>query len=174
MTARAAAGKRGGPSGPGPAAPPAAAAPSRRRLRTLSLAGAGILWAVPAGAGEPCWHPRAIPGPVAADLVRVVDAATLVVQARPWPELEVLATVRVVGARVPDDPALAELARAQLQAVILLSARPLWLHDILPVHDDYAVRAVVLTGDGTDLGAPPGSTPAPDPSPEPSPAAPPW
>lgn len=43
-----------------------------------------------------------VPGPVWADVVRVIDGDTLVVAARPWPDLTIDATVRLAGVDAPE------------------------------------------------------------------------
>lgn len=100
--------------------------------------------------GQP--GPDRVDGPVAATLVRVVDATTLIVRARPWPQMEILTTVRLEGAGMPADPADARLAAAMIGAAGALSPQ-LRLYGVRPAADGPAIVARVVTGDGRDLSA---------------------
>jgi endonuclease YncB( thermonuclease family) len=122
------------------------------------VAGALLLTAwvtasAPAGAS-----PRAgLPGPIPAEMVRVVDGDTLEVRARIWLDQVVETLVRLDGIDTPEiqgdcdeERRLARLAREAL--VRLIGDRPVALLDVS--HDKYGgrVRATVLDAAGIDLG----------------------
>ncbi len=99
---------------------------------------------------------RAIPGPIPATVVKVIDGDTLEVEARIWPDQLVRTAVRLDGIDAPElrgecdgERSLARRARDELAAtagrdVLLLQVR----------HDKYGGRVVARVLDlmGRDLG----------------------
>lgn len=109
-----------------------------------------LLLAGPAAAGE------AIPGPVAAEVVRVVDGDTVAVKAHVWPGTTVDVLVRLRGIDTPEikgkcafERDRAQAAKAELERMVA-SGRVL-LKDVS--HDKYGGRAVarVESDGGADL-----------------------
>jgi endonuclease YncB( thermonuclease family) len=94
-----------------------------------------------------------LPGPIPAELVRVIDGDTIEVRARIWLDLDLTTRVRLAGidapelnGACPEEPRLAQAARTALAA--LLGAGSVWLASIQ--HDKYGGRVVadVLAADG--------------------------
>lgn len=76
-----------------------------------------------AGAAENKW--RSIPGPVSAQIVRIIDGDTIEVDAHPWPGHAVRVSVRLRGIDTPerrsrcaDQRAAARLARNELERLV--------------------------------------------------------
>lgn len=98
-----------------------------------------------------------LPGPVAAEVVRVVDGDTLTVRAHVWLGQRVEVEVRLAGIDAPElrgrCPRESELARAAQRTVEALVATPaVRLREVR--HDKYGGRVLarVETADGRDLG----------------------
>lgn len=97
-----------------------------------------------------------IAGPVAADILRVVDGDTLLVEAMPWPQQRVEVYVRLRGIDTPElnasCPALRARAEAARQALIDMAGETgtVWLRNI--GGDKYFGRIVadVTFADGRD------------------------
>jgi len=96
-------------------------------------------------------------GPVAADVIRVVDGDTLALRARIWIGLDLVVNARIRGIDTPElngkcdrEKAAAVAARAALEAIV--GDRGVQLRRI--ENDKYAGRVVadVVTNDGTELG----------------------
>jgi endonuclease YncB( thermonuclease family) len=94
-----------------------------------------------------------LPGPIPAELVRVIDGDTIEVRARIWLDLDLTTRVRLIGIDAPElngtcpqERRLAEWARVRLAE--MLGAGPVWLAGIQ--RDKYGGRVVadVLTSDG--------------------------
>jgi len=84
-----------------------------------------VSWGVTqsAGAADAQW--RSIAGPVAAQIVRIIDGDTIEVDAHPWPGHAVRVSVRLRGidtperrSRCPEQRAAAQLARNQLERLV--------------------------------------------------------
>jgi len=97
-----------------------------------------------------------LPGPVAADVVRVVDGDTLAVRARIWLDQAVETLVRIEGVDTPElrascafERALAEQARDALTRMV--EGGVVSLVDVR--HDKFGgrVRAVVLDAEGRNV-----------------------
>ena len=98
-----------------------------------------------------------LPGPVPAEVLRVIDGDTLVVRARIWLGQDVRTRVRIAGidapelsGRCPGERALAVRARARVED--LLAAGEVRLFDVR--HGKYGGRVIarVRLDDGRDLG----------------------
>lgn len=121
--------------------------------RSLRLA---ILSSVLAGAVQAA--PPALPGPIPADVLEVLDGDTLLVRATIWLGQAVETHVRVDGldapemrARCPRERELAEFARDHARR--LIGAAPVRLLDGQPDKYGGRVRARVMTIEGADLSA---------------------
>lgn len=128
---------------------------SDRRFRVLSRivsasVAVGLLGSGGTAAAEE------ISGPVAADVIRVIDGDTLAVRARIWIGLDLVVSARIRGIDAPElrgkcdrEKALAEAARAHLATVV--AGGRLRLRRI--ENDKYAGRVLadIVTDDGTDL-----------------------
>ena len=99
-----------------------------------------------------------LPGPIPAELVRVIDGDTIEVRARIWLDLDLTTRVRLAGIDAPElagacaeERRLAELARQRLAALLRLG--PIRLADIQ--RDKYGGRVVaeVLLADGRGASA---------------------
>lgn len=97
-------------------------------------------------------------GPIAAEVLRVVDGDTLTVRARIWIGQEVETNVRVEGIDTPElrsrcveERALAREARDHLEH--LVGGGPVMLTAIQPDKYGNRVRARVHTTSGTDIAA---------------------
>jgi endonuclease YncB( thermonuclease family) len=95
-------------------------------------------------------------GPVAADVIRVVDGDTLALRARIWLGQDIVVSARIRGIDAPElrgkcdrEKAMAEAARLKLQSVTSLGRVRLMRIE----HDKYAGRVLadVVTDDGVDL-----------------------
>ncbi|MEX2649866.1 MAG: thermonuclease family protein [Alphaproteobacteria bacterium] len=115
---------------------------------------AGLLLAV--ALAPPAAGAASLPGPVAADVVRVVDGDTLAVRARIWLDQAVETLVRIEGVDTPElrgscafERALAEQARDALARMVEGGA--VSLVDVR--HDKFGgrVRAVVLDAEGRNV-----------------------
>lgn len=100
---------------------------------------------------------ESVPGPIEADVVRVVDGDTLVVRARIWPGQVVETAVRLAGIDAPErhgacaaERALAE--RAALRLAELAGSR-VRLTAVVPDKFGGRVRASVEAADGRDIDA---------------------
>jgi endonuclease YncB( thermonuclease family) len=127
------------------------------RLRPLHclLFGALLLCT---GAGSLEDRRQTVTGPVAAELLRVIDGDTIEVRARIWLELDLTTRVRLAGIDAPElnggcaeERRLAQVARTALGEAIGLG--PLRLANIR--HDKYGgrVTADVLLEDGSSAAA---------------------
>ncbi len=94
-------------------------APAPRAVLVCALVGALVL-ATPAGPA-----PETLPGPIPAQVVRVIDGDTLDVRARIWLGHEVSIRVRLAGIDAPElrgrcdgEKRLAERAKAHLRALV--------------------------------------------------------
>ena len=93
---------------------------------------------------------------VPADIVRVIDGDTVVVDAHPWPGWTLRVSVRLAGIDAPEKRSrcaaeAAGAARAEARLVELLARGPLVLVD--PVHGRFAGRVVPALRVGVlDLG----------------------
>lgn len=100
---------------------------------------------------------EALPGPVPATLLRVIDGDTLVVRARVWLDLEVVTRVRLRDVNAPELRARDEEERARATAARaflagLAEGAPLVLTEIS--QDKYGGRVVArVSAGGEDLGA---------------------
>ena len=117
----------------------------------LGLAVAFLAAVVPARA-------EVLPGPVAADVIRVIDGDTLALRARIWIGIDIVVNARIRGIDAPElrgrcdaEKAKAEAARARL--VALADGRTVRLRRV--ENDKYAGRVIadIVTDDGTDLAA---------------------
>lgn len=99
-----------------------------------------------------------LPGPVAADVIRVIDGDTLALRARIWIGIDIVVNARIRGIDAPElrgrcdaEKALAEDALARLEA--LAAGKTVRLRRI--ENDKYAGRVLadIVTDDGTDLAA---------------------
>ena len=99
-----------------------------------------------------------MPGPVAADVIRVIDGDTLALRARIWIGIDIVVNARIRGIDAPElrgrceaEKAKAEEARARLDG--LAAGRTVRLRQI--ENDKYAGRVLadIVTDDGTDLAA---------------------
>jgi len=81
------------------------------RFRPLALAATCqfALWAAPEAFAS---DRHGIAGPVAADILRIVDGDTILVQARPWPQQTVEVLVRIRGIDAPEIRARCATIRA--------------------------------------------------------------
>jgi endonuclease YncB( thermonuclease family) len=96
-------------------------------------------------------------GPIAADVIRVIDGDTLALRARIWIGQDIVVNARIRGidapelhGKCPQEKALAEAARDRLAAVTATGRVRLTRIE----HDKYAGRVLadVITDDGIDLG----------------------
>ena len=99
-----------------------------------------------------------LPGPVAADVIRVIDGDTLALRARIWIGIDIVVNARIRGIDAPElrgrcgaEKALAEDALARLEA--LAGGKSVRLRRV--ENDKYAGRVLadIVTDDGIDLGA---------------------
>ncbi len=97
-------------------------------------------------------------GPVAAELLRVIDGDTIEVRAQIWLELDLTTRVRLAGIDAPElngacaeERRLAQIARTALGDILGLG--PLRLANIR--HDKYGGRVIadVLLGNGRNVAA---------------------
>ncbi|MDW7556454.1 nuclease [Azospirillum brasilense] len=136
---------------------PKSITPCPRRTAGLWLALLSTLL-VPLLAGTVQAAPPALPGPIPAEVLEVLDGDTLLVRATIWLGQVVETHVRVDGldapemrARCPRERELAETARDHARR--LIGAAPVRLLDIQPDKYGGRVRARVLTIGGDDLSA---------------------
>ena len=115
------------------------------------------VWSVAGAYGAEISRPD-LPGPIPAELVRVIDGDTIEVRARIWLDLDLTTRVRLAGIDAPElvggcpeERRLAGLARDRLAA--LLGGGPVRLADIQ--RDKYGGRVVadVLTNEGRSASA---------------------
>jgi endonuclease YncB( thermonuclease family) len=127
---------------------------NNRRFHPLRFAIAAALLCGPAGAART----ETLPGPVAADVIRVVDGDTLAVRARIWLGQDIVVNARIRGIDAPErsgkcdrEKAMADAARLKLESVTSLGRVRLMRIE----HDKYAGRVLadVVTDDGVDLSA---------------------
>ncbi len=99
---------------------------------------------------------RHVAGPVAADLIRVIDGDTLLVSAAPWPDHRVTTYVRLRGIDAPElKSKCPEIRRAALEAqealaAMVIDGSSLLLKDISGDKYYGRVLARVILPDGTD------------------------
>lgn len=98
----------------------------------------------------------AVPGPIAATVVKVVDGDTVSVRALIWIGQEVETNVRLIGidtpelrGKCPEEKALAE--RAKYHLMLLVADGSVTLHDIVPDKFGRRVLARVENAEGVDL-----------------------
>ncbi len=104
-------------------------------------------------------EPRAIDGPVAAEVERVVDGDTVRVLARIWVGHTVSVAVRIAGVDAPElyrprcDAEREAARRAKAFVEAMLGDGDVTLHEVAP--DKYGGRVVarIETTDGDDVGA---------------------
>lgn len=115
----------------------------------LLLAAAG-----PAGAAE------SLPGPVAAQVLGVLDGDTLDVRVRIWLGQDVQTKVRLTGIDTPEsrsrcaaEKEMAGRARQHLQKLVTGAKSAVLLHDVTFDKFGGRVRARVTLPDGTDIAA---------------------
>ncbi|GEO80746.1 thermonuclease family protein [Pararhodospirillum oryzae] len=111
-----------------------------------------------AGAASPEWRARPIPGPIEAQVLRVIDGDTVEVQALIWPDHQVITAVRVEGIDTPErrgkcpaERALAEQATARVAALVTAAGAGVRLWSVR--NGKYAGRVVaaITLPDGQDL-----------------------
>lgn len=136
------------------------AVPRRMSLRNphIWLVAAAALGAMAPGTYTDATPREVLPGPVPAELVRVVDGDTVLVSARIWLGQRVTVSVRLAGIDAPEmrGRCASERARARQARDFLarrLAAGRIALADIQ--YGKFAGRVVarLLDGDGADLGA---------------------
>ncbi len=99
-----------------------------------------------------------IAGPVAAELVRVIDGDTLLVNARPWPQQTMEVYVRIRGIDAPEIHAkcddIRQAGERALQHLQMLTGQSSQLQLVNISGDKYfgRVLADVRLEDGTDAG----------------------
>ena len=108
-------------------------------------------------ASEASVRQEVLPGPVAGDVVKVLDGDTLAVRARVWIGTAVETSVRIEGIDAPEikgkcekETALAEAARREI--LRLVGERPVEIYDIRLEKYAGRVLARVRTADGIDIG----------------------
>ncbi len=123
-----------------------------RTARHLILAATLIV-----GAGRPALA-EVIPGPVSADVIRVIDGDTLALRARIWLGQDITINARIRGIDAPEmngkcDREKMMAAAARLRLAAATGAGKVRLTRI--ENDKYAGRVLadVTTDEGTDLGA---------------------
>ncbi len=99
-----------------------------------------------------------VPGPISAELLRVIDGDTIEVRARIWLDLDLTTRVRLAGIDAPElNGGCAEERRlagmAKLAFSHALGSGPVWLADIR--RDKYGGRVVaeVMLSDGRNASA---------------------
>jgi micrococcal nuclease len=98
-----------------------------------------------------------VPGPLPADLIRVIDGDTIEVRAHLWLELELTTRVRLWGIDAPEldgiCPAERDLAKSAREFLARSLSATLALRDVRP--DKYGGRVVarVADHDGRDVGS---------------------
>ncbi|MEI6559714.1 MAG: thermonuclease family protein [Rhodospirillaceae bacterium] len=120
---------------------------------------AGLAFGLQVSAGPAAELARdVLQGPVAVDVIRVIDGDTIVVRAHPWLGVFIETSVRLAGIDAPElhgrcDGEIALAARARDRLAELLAGGAARLDDIR--HDKYGgrVRARVLDSAGLDVGA---------------------
>ncbi|MFM2041892.1 MAG: hypothetical protein RLY86_468 [Pseudomonadota bacterium] len=121
-------------------------------LRPVLLVLSILLSATPAGAVD------SLPGPVRAEVLKVVDGDTLDVKVRIWLDQEVTTRVRLDGIDTPESRSrcqaekdMARQARGRLESLVRDARSTVLLRDI--THDKFGgrVRAKVVLADGTDI-----------------------
>ncbi|MCB1502439.1 MAG: thermonuclease family protein [Bauldia sp.] len=124
---------------------------ARLRLRCLMLTMPLVFAGTPVAA-------ETLPGPVAADVIRIVDGDTLALRARVWIGVDLVVSARIRGIDAPElqgkcaeEKAMAAAARDRLASAAVSGRVRLMRIE----NDKYAGRVVadVVTDDGTDLGA---------------------
>jgi endonuclease YncB( thermonuclease family) len=127
---------------------------SDRRFREPARIGFVVV-ALVLGTGGPAMGEE-ISGPVAADVIRVIDGDTLAVRARIWIGLDLVVSARIRGIDAPElrgkcdrEKALAAAARTHLAGVV--AAGKVRMRRI--ENDKYAGRVLadIVTDDGADL-----------------------
>lgn len=125
-----------------------------RRLLFRILVLAAVLTIAAAGRASA----EILHGPVAADVIRVVDGDTLALRARIWLGQDIVVSARIRGIDAPErngkcdrEKALAEAARLRLESMTALGRVRLMRIE----HDKYAGRVLadIVTDDGVDLRA---------------------
>jgi len=123
----------------------------------MCLARALVLCLLSAGAGTvPAWA-EVLPGPVAAEVVRVIDGDTLSLRARIWIGIDIVVSARIRGIDAPElrgrcaaEKAAAAAARDHLATL----AGEGGVRLLRIENDKYAGRVIadVVTDAGVDLG----------------------
>ena len=125
-----------------------------RFLRPAACIGLAVAWLSAGGAVRA----EVLPGPVAADVIRVIDGDTLALRARIWIGIDIVVNARIRGIDAPElrgrcdaEKALAADALARLEA--LAAGKTVRLRRV--ENDKYAGRVLadIVTDDGIDLGA---------------------
>jgi endonuclease YncB( thermonuclease family) len=128
------------------------------RGRQRGMAGVVALLAlfVAAGSGAAELSHNMLPGPVPAEVIRIIDGDTIVVRVQPWLGLFIEAHVRLEGLDAPElhghcDQEVAMAQRAKVRLAALLADGQVMLRNIR--NDKYGGRvdARVISGSGTDV-----------------------
>ena len=121
-------------------------------LLAVSLTGAFLA----AAGGKPVATPTKIPGPIHAEVLRVVDGDTMKVRALIWLDQAIETSIRVDGIDTPErrskcnrEKQLAEVALDYTRQAV--STGTVTLHDVQYDKFGRRVRARVVTQDGQDL-----------------------
>jgi micrococcal nuclease len=101
---------------------------------------------------------EALPGPIPARIVKVVDGDTVLVRARIWLDQDVETNVRLRGVDTPERHGKCQDERDAAQTALdftsqRLSHDQVTLHDV--THDKYGKRVIarIVTAEGEDLSA---------------------
>ena len=121
------------------------------KIATLGFIALALIFQQPSRADE------ILPGPVPAQVVRVIDGDTIEVMASVWPGVTSMARVRLASIDTPElnSPCLGARALAfEARTVVenAVAGVPLRLVHIRPEHAYGRILADVQLGDGTDLG----------------------
>ncbi len=125
----------------------------RLRNTLAGLAALALAWLPPA----PADAQGALPGPVEATLLRVIDGDTLLVRARIWLDIEIVTRVRLRDVNAPelrsrDEGERERAAAARDFTASLADGAALVLTEI--AHDKYGGRVVArVAAGGEDLGS---------------------
>lgn len=142
-----------------PPATPCSAHPrgSVARLTLRLVAGSLLVGLLSAAGGKPAPSPTRIPGPIHAEVLKVVDGDTMKVRALIWLDQAVETNIRVDGIDTPErrskcqrEKQLAEVALDFTRQAVATGT--VTLHDVQYDKFGRRVRARVLTHDGQDLG----------------------
>lgn len=97
-----------------------------------------------------------LPGPVTADVIRVIDGDTLALRARIWIGIDIVVNARIRGIDAPEMRGRCDLEKAQAAREHLVGlTAPGRVRLVRIENDKYAGRVVaeIVTDDGIDLGA---------------------